>query len=526
MWSIDLFHRLKAEPPEDGTHKAGGIPVVLYNDIGGQSIVMRACRYAQAAGIRIGMAVPLAQSMAPQVSIHAFDAVRDFHWLCRLAHWALAFSPLIAIDTDLLHAYKAKTLAFASSVNFGLILDITGTERLHGGDHNLAQLLLRRFLKRKIEAQIAVAPTIGAAWALSRYADSAITLVSSDATAAGLKQALSPLPPCALRISEQISTGLHELGITTIGQLMGLPQQKLGARFGAALINRINQALGHCNETLHFAHFKQPFSASRRFEIPLTSHESIKLTILALLKRVFEDLLHAGKVSSSFVIEAIALQQDNSPFKISKELSLHHAGQDLPHLNSVIQPLLESFLAPQGICFISITARLTQKHRATQTDFSKPERVSNDAIDSLLDHLTVQLGQDSVMNVSLEPAYEPQRAVRYYRAGEAPAGTSPAASALYAERPSYLFNNPEPVSAVALLPDSPPAQIRWKGQTLRVVHGIGPERISKPWWQKILSKQRVLDAHDYFRVQDQHGRWLWISRNKSSLRWFVHGMWC
>ena len=77
--------------------------------------------------------------------------------------------------------------------------------------------------------------------------------------------------------------------------------------------------------------------------------------------------------------------------------------------------------------------------------------------------------------------------------------------------------------------------MRWQGQDLRIVTGIGPERIGKEWWREPRAQARAAPTEDnesgprstffrdYFRVQDHTGRWLWVFRAES--RWFVHGFW-
>ena len=76
------------------------------------------------------------------------------------------------------------------------------------------------------------------------------------------------------------------------------------------------------------------------------------------------------------------------------------------------------------------------------------------------------------------------------------------------------------VNAVALLPDHPPAWLRWRGQEHRLTAGAGLERIMTAWWGGEPSRTR-----DYFKVQTEEGCWLWVFRATDSGRWFVHGLW-
>jgi protein ImuB len=92
-------------------------------------------------------------------------------------------------------------------------------------------------------------------------------------------------------------------------------------------------------------------------------------------------------------------------------------------------------------------------------------------------------------------------------------------------RPLRLFARPEPIEALAEVPDGPPLRFRWR----RVVHDVaaieGPERIAAPWWRHVGAPTR-----DYFRAEDSEGRRFWLYREglwgRETMRpkWFVHGL--
>ena len=91
-------------------------------------------------------------------------------------------------------------------------------------------------------------------------------------------------------------------------------------------------------------------------------------------------------------------------------------------------------------------------------------------------------------------------------------------------RPIRLLQKPEPIEAIASVPDGPPIRFRWR----RVLHDIaaieGPERIAPEWW-----KHRAL-TRDYFRAEDSEGRRFWLYREglyeteTARPRWFMHGL--
>lgn len=66
--------------------------------------------------------------------------------------------------------------------------------------------------------------------------------------------------------------------------------------------------------------------------------------------------------------------------------------------------------------------------------------------------------------------------------------------------------------------DGAPVAFVLHGQTHRIVHAVGPERIAGAWWSGH-DKTR-----DYFDVEDPTGRRWWLMRICQTGRWFLHGI--
>jgi protein ImuB len=96
---------------------------------------------------------------------------------------------------------------------------------------------------------------------------------------------------------------------------------------------------------------------------------------------------------------------------------------------------------------------------------------------------------------------------------------------MLAPRPVRLLDPPEPIQAMALLPDNPPVMIRWRHHSWKVRRATGPERISPSWWQIDRQKTR---SRDYYRIETNEGARLWIYREGLPERgeesaWYLHG---
>src|SRR6185437_13259387 len=93
------------------------------------------------------------------------------------ADWCLRYTPLVACDPP-----------------DGLLLDISGCAHLYGGERALTADLAARIARAGFAHRIAVAGTIGAAWAAARFG-------RAEHHPCGEERALlAPLPLSALRL--------------------------------------------------------------------------------------------------------------------------------------------------------------------------------------------------------------------------------------------------------------------------------------------------------------------------------------
>ena len=94
-------------------------------------------------------------------------------------------------------------------------------------------------------------------------------------------------------------------------------------------------------------------------------------------------------------------------------------------------------------------------------------------------------------------------------------------------RPLLMLSHPETADVVALIPEGPPRQFRWRGVLHQVTGSQGPERIASEWWRRTSEEPR-----DYYVVEDTAGRRFWLYRaglygrgGATIPQWFVHGVW-
>jgi protein ImuB len=79
---------------------------------------------------------------------------------------------------------------------------------------------------------------------------------------------------------------------------------------------------------------------------------------------------------------------------------------------------------------------------------------------------------------------------------------------------------------MALIPEGPPRQFRWRGVLHQVTQAEGPERIAGEWWRQ---NDNQLER-DYYVVEDANRRRFWLYRaglygcGGATPQWFVHGV--
>jgi len=432
------------------------------------------------------------------VHVENEDAVGQRTWLLALARWAARrWSPVVSVDgTD------------------GLLLDTTGCGHLFGGEARLITAIERGVRALGLTPRIGAAGTIGTAWAAARFGSAQHRMVCSGRE----REALAPLPTPALRIDPDSVDALAEVGIDRIGQLLDVPRHSLPIRYGPDLLRRIDQALGRLPEAVQRTTEKPVFLATRELPGGTTHLESIELVVKVLLDQIAG--LLARQESGLRRLDGTFDRLGGEPEHLSIQVT--RATRDPRHLWSLLRPKVERLNMGYGLERITLRAVVVAPlpHRqATIAGGDNPTWQDDADFAAMLDALASRLGRTRVLRPELVPSYRPERSCRLVPVDEAATPLDPAPSFPTDPRPSRLLDPPSPAETIALTPDGPILRLRWRGHEHRLLCSIGPERIAPEWWR---AREPV---RDYFRVQNDRGRWLWLFREVGAPKWFVHGEW-
>jgi protein ImuB len=181
----------------------------------------------------IGPGMPVAEALAidRRLQLRTYDPAGDLHALRGLCEWATRFSPLVGLEDG--------------SAPQCLLLDVSGSGPYFGGEPRLLRLVANGLRHQRWKARIAIADTIGAAWAVARH-----RAASHIAPPGETEAVLRPLPVEALRLPAEAVNCLNALGILGIGQLMDLPRSSVPRRLGREVLDRLDRALGRTAEVL------------------------------------------------------------------------------------------------------------------------------------------------------------------------------------------------------------------------------------------------------------------------------------
>ncbi len=457
-------------------------------------------------GLYIGQKATTASALAPDLITADADPVADAVALTALNDWCSRFSPAVAVDPP-----------------DGVIMDIAGVAHLWGGEAAMLDDLIARLAANGIPARAAVAPTLGAAWAVAHFGSGLCAKDRAIVSPRDVAAALAPLPVAALRLTAQVATQITRLGLTTIGRLAALPRDQLTRRFGPEVVLRLDQAMGRVREALTFRRPPSPWFARLAFGDPISAPDDMTRVTGDIALKLCARLEAEGRGGRRFEIGFHRL--DGLVCTLTIGLAL--PGRDAARIARLFQPRLETVDPGFGVEVVTLTAHEveTLSFRQRRLDDAR-EIAPEEGLAPLVDRLTNRLGATAVWRAQAHPSHIPERA----------SARRPPLSRFVGEkwdperpRPVRLFRRPEPIDVVAPVPDDPPILFRWRGRTHRVRLAEGPERLAREWWRAPLDDADPARLRDYYRVEDETGLRVWLFRAglyraETPAKWWLHGL--
>jgi protein ImuB len=508
-------------------------PLVLYERIKGGLRLAALDAEAARAGLSVGQNLADARAMLPGLTVREIDRAMLAAVFADFADWHSNASPLVAV--------MDQVSAFGD-----LVLDITGVAHLFGGERAMLRLLLTRLRDLGYTVAGAIAPTIGAAWAVSHFARSQVVEPGE------LDAILDALPVNALRLSESQIAGLTQMGLKSIGQLRLRERKPLQARFGISLLQGLDQAYGLIEERMTPRLPIAERYAERRFVDPIGLMDDVLMTAHDLAIQLALRLESEGLGGQAFHL--FLYRVDHKVMALS--VNSARLTRDPTHIAKLFanrsERLEGEYDAGFGIDMIRLAVSSVGELDAVQLGAFASQDGTED-LDQLQDRISSRLGTLAVLRTQFVASHIPERAARLVPALVA-APTAQGRPVPELMRPLRLLPVPEPVAINAEVPDGLPASMIWRRVGYRLIKASGPERLGAEWWRSGQRLQLVppfvpkppepgekpekpphvpalalLDAdavtRDYYIAEDADGRRFWIYREglHGATGWYLHG---
>ncbi len=470
-------------------------PLVFAAPVSGRMCITAVNEVAQQHGIQVAMVLADAKAAVPELLVLDDKADRAEKLLKAIGLWCIKFTPIVALDI----------------AGQGLLLESTGCTHLWGGEKAYLHAIQGQLSLKGYQVAIAVADTVGAAWAAARYSENLAVIKAGSQV-----DALAHLPIAGLRLEQSALDRLHKLGFRTLGAIVALPSAALKRRFTADLLKRIDQFLGKEDEFLLSLRPVVPYSERLPCLEPVRTRKAIELAVEELLLQLCARLAGEGKGLRK--AKLICHRVDGKLVSIT--VGTNRPSSHVPHLHRLFLQKIADIEPALGIELFVLEGLMVHEAASSQELLWQQDTgfAAND-IAELLDRIK---GQDPACQINRYlPAqdYWPERSIR--------------AAAYLTEkinlpwrmdmpRPTRLLHPPERIEVTAPIPDYPPMLFRYQGEIVKIARADGPERIERAWW---IDKGK---HRDYYAVEDEQGRRYWLFRaghyqgDHKSI-WYLHG---
>jgi protein ImuB len=433
---------------------------------------------AQARGVQAGMQLSAACALAPELKYRARDPAAEAVALETIALWAGRYTPNVSLEPPQ-----------------ALVLDIEGSLKLLGGMRTILRSLKRGLQAMHFSAALACAPNAAAALLLARGGRE--TIVNCGRA---LEAALSPLPPATLECDAHALQTFDAIGVSRLGDLLALPRAGVARRFGQALVDQLDRALGHLPGPRRF--YTPP--ASFRVKLELAAPVADSEALLFATKRLLTQLAGFLAARNGGIQRCVLTLLHEKSAATDVPIGLVTPTRDATHLLALARERLTSLELHAPVWAIELAADeillLAGENRTLFADCTP----TDGEWEKLVERLRARLGAPAVHGVAPCAEHRPERAWKI----AAPGAKSSAQQG--GARPLWLLEEPQALPEIAAKP-------HYRNSPLALL--AGPERIEAGWWDDDPVKR------DYFVARSTDWATLWIYRERRRPGgWYLHGI--
>ena len=443
---------------------------------------------AQRLGIQAGMSVNHALMLSADLEVLDRNPEKEAEKLTRLSHWAYRFTSMVSIYND--HT---------------LLLEIGKSISLFKSLEHINNLINNDLFRFKIAASYGVSDTPKSAYVASFMPNPRLHRhIASELIEASIEH---------LDIDHKTITQLHNCGFDTLGDLQTIPGPELGARFGKALLNYLDQFWGLVPDPQTAVTPPETFHASVDFAEPIHNLQWIEQQLSRLLTDLAQFLVLRQLVCRSFTWRFYL--ENNRLLKtvtigISSRNLLTSTDKAIATFEQLTQLKLASIQLDGAFSSIELSSTQLVPITLFNDDLFDPSP-DTEQLNQLLDKLSNRLGPTALFRVTPEPEHLPELANGRRSALQTTSTRETRAqytnNQILHDEPLWLLEQPQRLGQQAQQP--------LLDGSLNIIHG--PQRISSHWWAKLQSR-------DYFIARQRNGRLVWIFYDRSNRQWYLHGL--
>jgi len=464
--------------------------------VGSERVVLVCNQTAGALGVRTGMPRSAARALAPALRLLERDPALERRTLEDAATWAGRYTPSVAIVES-------------EAAGHGLLLEVAASLKLFGGVQAIVRGLRAGVAELGLDARLACAPTAQGAWLLTAGTNSTSdnTPIARDSEA--LAARLRALP---LSVLDADTAPLAAVGVRNLGELLALPRNALARRFGPALAEELDRALGHSPDPRRFHVPPEQFHAALELPAKVENAQALVFAARRLIAQLSGFLEARGGG-----VQRFTLQLFHRHSQTAVEIGLVRPACDAERFALLVRERLSVLALAAPVRRIALDAGTLLPLIPVSGDLLADTLKPAGDWAQLAERLRARLGEQTVSSLAVQADHRPEAAWRSapvdgtekkVRSRKAPnAASSPPR---FGTRPMWLLERPRRLQEAG---DAPCHEGR-----LELL--AGPERIEVGWWDGREA------ARDYFIARNPAGALLWIYRERygAQAAWHLHGI--
>jgi protein ImuB len=373
---------------------------------------------------------------------------------------------------------------------------------------------------------------------ISGYAQAATSVLAMAhlKLAPGTTTTLVPiqdLPLHTLAAAQPHLDTLARLGLYTWGQLRALPRGGLSRRFGAGLLEALDQAYGLRPDIYPWLSLPEVFDAALELPSHVDSAPALLFAARRLLAqlKVWLQLRHRGVLGLELVWQMD--QRRHTAHQGALPLRSAQPTQDTNHLQRLLSEHLAHVCLPAPVHTLRLRTLETAALEGESASLLPDAHSSGTDLTQMLERLSARLGQDKVLRLQARMDHRPEQMQAWLSAltpaapntlGQASTGSKKqhppqGLSAPWAQplTPTWLLAEPQKLALVQQHP-------YYQGPLTMLA---GPQRLEAGWWGG-----GELALRDYFVARGSLPVLLWIYQERlngdgatqSAGDWYLHGM--